>query len=32
MKPLRFPLLADENIHPAIVQALKTRGVVKDWP
>ena len=27
MKPLEYPLLADENIHPAVVHALRGRGV-----
>ncbi|GEM_PF-229568 len=27
MKPLEFPLLADENIHPAVVEALRGRGL-----
>jgi predicted nuclease of predicted toxin-antitoxin system len=26
MKPLGFPLLADENIHPDVVQALADQG------
>ena len=26
MKPLDFPLLADENIHPDVLQALAERG------
>lgn len=26
MKPLDFPLLADENIHPEVVAALRLRG------
>jgi len=27
MKPLGWPLLADENIHPAVVRALTARGM-----
>ena len=26
MKPLEFPLLADENIHPQVVEHLRTAG------
>lgn len=26
MNPLGFPLLADENIHPRVVEALRNRG------
>ena len=26
MKPLELPLLADENIHPRVVQALREQG------
>ncbi len=26
MRPLDFPLLADENIHPEVVQTLAARG------
>lgn len=26
MKPLAFPLLADENIHPDVVDGLRARG------
>jgi hypothetical protein len=26
MKPLDFPLLADENIHPEIIEALATNA------
>jgi predicted nuclease of predicted toxin-antitoxin system len=26
MKPLDFPLLADENIHPEIIEALAAKG------
>jgi predicted nuclease of predicted toxin-antitoxin system len=26
VKPLDFPLLADENIHPGVVRALATQG------
>jgi predicted nuclease of predicted toxin-antitoxin system len=26
MRPLDFPLLADENIHPAVVRALAAQG------
>lgn len=26
MRPIEFPLLADENIHPAVVAGLRARG------
>lgn len=26
MKPFEFPLLADENVHPAVVAGLRARG------
>jgi len=26
MKPLDFPLLADENIHPGVIEALRAAG------
>jgi hypothetical protein len=26
MRPLNFPLLADENIHPEVIAALAARG------
>lgn len=26
MKPLSYPLLADENIHPTVIETLRTQG------
>ena len=31
MKPLGFPLLADENIQPAVVEKLLGMSVVEPW-